>query len=220
MFNPSKINLFRYHAPVEVLGPGKRAVIWVQGCPFSCRGCIVPESWSEDTGEAIAVSELAEWILEQPDDIEGITLSGGEPMEQAQSLTQLINIVRQNRDMGVVCYTGYLWEELQQNGTQEQHTLLSNIDLLIDGHYLEQQHDNLRWRGSRNQRLLPLTPRYADEVKHILAHGDNTAGIKVDLDANHQLAFTGVPHVPRFRETLEEKMRAKGVILKKISDQQ
>jgi anaerobic ribonucleoside-triphosphate reductase activating protein len=48
MFNPSKINLFRYHAPVEVLGPGKRAVIWVQGCPFGCSGCIVPESWSDD----------------------------------------------------------------------------------------------------------------------------------------------------------------------------
>ncbi|MCL2929712.1 MAG: radical SAM protein [Trichodesmium sp. MAG_R01] len=218
MSHNSKIKLFRYHAPVEVLGPNKRAVIWVQGCPFSCSSCIVPESWSQDAGKEITVSELANWVLQQPDNIEGITLSGGEPMVQASQLIQLINSVRQKRDVGVVCYTGYLWQELQKNGTNDQKALLSYIDLLIDGRYLEQQHDSLRWRGSRNQKLLVLTPRYANQVEQILAHEDHTSGVEFHLDANHQLAFSGVPHLPRFREILEEKMQAKGVVLQRTSE--
>lgn len=81
-------------------------------------------------------------------------------MLQANALANLITRIRQIKDLGVVCYTGYRWEHLQQYGSLAQQTLLQQIDLLIDGTYIEARHDHLLWRGSNNQRLLLLTKRY------------------------------------------------------------
>jgi len=63
---PSKLRIFERRSPVKVLGPYARAVIWVQGCDFGCKGCIVPESWDRDTGEEVDISELVTWVLNQP----------------------------------------------------------------------------------------------------------------------------------------------------------
>ncbi|MGA0199828.1 MAG: 4Fe-4S cluster-binding domain-containing protein, partial [Prochlorotrichaceae cyanobacterium] len=61
------LRIFRKQSPVQVLGPGKRAVIWVQGCPFACAGCIVPESWDVRSGEVVNIEDLCQWIQSQPD---------------------------------------------------------------------------------------------------------------------------------------------------------
>ena len=137
--DPSVLRIFRREAPVTVLGPGRRAVIWVQGCPFACKGCIVPESWSSQGGELISVADLAEWELAQ-EDIEGMTFSGGEPMEQADALCALVDVVRSSRDLGLVCYTGYRLETLQRQGSTAQRALLARTDLLIDGVYVAREH--------------------------------------------------------------------------------
>ena len=139
LINPN-LQIFRLHAPVQVLGSYRRAVIWVQGCAFACKGCIVPESWDSNGGETRTVDELTAWVLAQPD-IEGITLSGGEPMLQASILVALIDRLREQRDLGVVCYTGDRLERLQAYGTIAQRELLQRLDLLIDGIYIEAQHD-------------------------------------------------------------------------------
>jgi anaerobic ribonucleoside-triphosphate reductase activating protein len=81
-------------------------------------------------------------------------------MEQAQALIQLIDSVRTSSDLGVVCYTGYSWEYIRDRGTDEQKDFLTRIDLLIDGPYVQSLHAPLLWRGSSNQRLLPLSNRY------------------------------------------------------------
>ncbi|MCW3052632.1 MAG: hypothetical protein JWN14_1802, partial [Chthonomonadales bacterium] len=176
------LRIFRREAPVTVLGPGSRAVIWVQGCPFACRNCIVPESWEAEGGEQISVAELASWVLEQPE-IEGLTLSGGEPMAQAAALTQLIRQVVAQRDLSVVCYTGYTHEHLCGHGTPDQQRFLQHIDLLIDGVYLEQRHADLLWRGSANQRLICLSERYRELVATQTAKTDRSAGIEFFMDS-------------------------------------
>lgn len=206
----NSLRIFRRQSPVSVLGPGQRAVIWVQGCPFACSGCLVPESWTQSGGENWEIRELADWVMGQTN-IEGITLSGGEPMLQAEALLTLIHQIRQVRDLGIVCYTGYHWEDLRQHGTSAQQALLQQVDLLIDGPYLASHHGDLLWRGSSNQRLMPLTPRYRDQLAQQLTRGDRSAGLEFGVDLSGAFYFTGVPTLKNFRERLAAQMQHQGI---------
>jgi anaerobic ribonucleoside-triphosphate reductase activating protein len=206
------LRIFRRESPVSVLGPGRRAVIWVQGCPFACRNCIVPESWNAEDGEQVSVAELADWVAAQSE-IEGLTLSGGEPMAQAGTLTELVRQVRERRDLGVVCYTGYTYERLLAHGAPAQQELLAQIDLLIDGVYLTDRHADLLWRGSANQRLLCLSERYRETVRALTTEADRSAGIEFFMDAQGAVAFAGVPEQPGFREEFGARLAQFGIAL-------
>ena len=208
-----QLRIFRRQSPVRVLGPYQRAVIWVQGCDWGCRGCIVPESWSKTVGELVSLEDLQAWILAQPE-IEGITFSGGEPMLQADALTELVDRVRRERDLGVVCYTGFSRQRLEAQGTLAQRALLSRVDLLIDGLYRENQHGNLLWRGSSNQGLHLLTKRYRTVLATMLARGDVSAGLEFVSSTERELYFTGVPEQVGFRETFEAKLQSKGILVR------
>jgi len=203
------VHIHRFAAPISVLGPGQRAVIWVQGCPMACPGCLAPEAREFDGGIAMSVDELAGWVLGQPS-IEGITLSGGEPFSQVDALANLIDKVKEQDDYGVVCYTGYTWEALQEDSKND--ALLQRIDLLIDGPYREDQQDNLRWRGSRNQRLLSLSPRYQSFIEQIGGE-DNTAGMQFFLDTHGVPWYAGVPPLRNFRQAFETQLQAHGINL-------
>jgi anaerobic ribonucleoside-triphosphate reductase activating protein len=210
---PATLRLFRHDAPVHVLGPGARAVVWVQGCPFHCPGCIVPESWDSAGGYELPVDELAAWALAQPG-LDGLTLSGGEPLAQAAALAELVRQVRAARDLSVLCYTGYRLGDLEHRGTPEQRALLAQCDILIDGPYIRSQHADLRWRGSRNQRVVALTERHRAEVEALGAveGGDRGAGLELTLDTAG-LGFAGVPPRPGFREEFVRRMEQRGIRL-------
>ena len=209
------LRIFRTFSPVKVLGPGKRAVIWVQGCSFACPGCIVPESWSAEGGEEVTITELVNWILLQ-EDIEGITLSGGEPLQQSAGLISLIEQIREVKDLGIMCFTGYKLGYLREKGSAEQKQLLGLIDLLVDGTYIEAQHGDLRWRGSQNQRLLSLTTRYRDIIEELAnsPEQDITAGLELGVENDTEVYYTGVPNQPGFRAKFESQLRQRGIILK------
>lgn len=194
------------------MGPGLRAVIWVQGCSLGCPGCISVDSWGSSEGESMLVSDLASWVEAQTG-IEGITLSGGEPMQQAAALNLLIKRVRLTRELGVVCYTGYTYEYLNRSGNPEQMNLLAAVDLLIDGRYVAAKHANLRWRGSSNQRLIALTDRYRDTVKAIEEGQDMSAGLEFSMDADGSLIYVGVPPVQGFEAEFERLLQNRGIRL-------
>ena len=205
----NKIRIFEHRSPVKVLGPYSRAVIWVQGCDLGCNGCIVPESWDRNAGEEVYISELVAWVLNQPN-IEGVTLSGGEPMLQAEALSVLIDRLREVKDLGVVCYTGHRLEHLKSQGDISQNNLLTKIDLLIDGVYSEKLQDNLLWRGSSNQRLLVLSDRYRDFLETQSAH---SAGLEFFFNETGEVGFSGVPAQPNFRQEFESRMSQRSVIV-------
>ena len=203
----------------DVLGPGLRAILWVQGCPQRCAGCIAPEGWSTKAGERTTAGAAAQWILSQPG-IEGITLSGGEPMMQAAALAECIRLVRLERDLGVICFTGFVlpWRDKGLPGprlrmTARRRELLSMIDLLIDGPYVAELHGDLLWRGSKNQRLLPLSPRYLDVLSHLTAQTDRSAGLAFTLDGEGRPQVIGVPARPGFRREMERLLARRGVLL-------
>lgn len=121
---------------------------------------------------------LLQWILTTPD-IEGITLLGGEPMEQAEELALLAKAVRL-AGLSVLCFTGYTLEEIQNAGNADMHALLVQTDLVIDGPYVKEQRDLRRpWVGSSNQRYHFLTERYNI---HDVENCRNRLEIRLDKD--------------------------------------
>ena len=139
-----------------VLGPGNRYVIWTQGCPFHCDGCITPKSQPISEEKQVCVYDLADDILSRPQ-IDGITISGGEPFLQAAVLADLIDIVLKKRpEITAISYTGYVMEDLLWPDAKR---LIAKLDLLIDGPYVQTLNDNKGLRGSSNQRFHFLTTR-------------------------------------------------------------
>ena len=145
------------------LGPGYRSVLWVQGCPFSCKGCIAPD-WTKPGGTPYSIEEVVNLVLADPL-IEGLTISGGEPMLQAAVLYKLLKILKQSRkEFNVICFTGFLYKNLIQKPPNPiVPKFLEEIDVLIDGPYIEKLNDNIGLRGSANQKIYYLTDKLSQE---------------------------------------------------------
>lgn len=166
-------------ASTTALGPGRRFVIWLQGCKRRCYGCASPEFQPLDGGTRISVDQLLDKIVESTD-IDGLTVSGGEPMLQKEALSSLLHKVREKRpDLSVILFTGYLLEDFQSDVSRD---VLDCIDLLIDGEYYHEQNDDMGLRGSANQRLHFLTSRLTSHKEELETgkrkydmhlHGDN-----------------------------------------------
>ena len=156
------LNLASYVPETKSLGPGIRAAIWVQGCPFSCPECIAPEWIPIRKSNYVQVNQLAKEIITSRN-INGITISGGEPLLQAKPLSSLLNKLRSFRDLDVICFTGFTYEDLLQlpvNSHERQ--LLNLVDVLVDGPYIAGLNNNLGLRGSSNQRIIHLTNRLSN----------------------------------------------------------
>ena len=137
-------------------GPGLRCVVFVQGCPHHCPGCQNPQTWPFEGGELTTPSALRERIEATVLDT-GVTFSGGEPFAQAAALANLAQMLRPRYD--VACYTGYLFEALLARAEADEgvRRLLNNIDILVDGPFVEARKDRLLlFRGSANQRILDV----------------------------------------------------------------
>ncbi len=155
-----QIRISWYTPATECLGMGKRFAVWVQGCYKCCKNCIAKQLQSTKGGELKSVAELADEIVSLS--IDGISISGGEPFLQARELANLLKLVKEKRpELGVITYTGYLYEELKDD--EYAKPFLSRIDILVDGAYVEELDDGAPMRGSSNQRVLFLTDRYSNE---------------------------------------------------------
>jgi anaerobic ribonucleoside-triphosphate reductase activating protein len=160
-FNPSDhklLNLAAFVPQTSVLGPGSRAGVWVQGCTFVCPGCIAPEWKPQQVNQLTSVKELAERILAE--EVDGITLSGGEPFLQAPALAELMRLIREQREINCITFTGFTYSALKH--TPQAKVLLDQVDLLVDGSYVASRNPGVGMRGSDNQRFHFLTDRLAD----------------------------------------------------------
>lgn len=130
------INMYHFLPHVKVLGPGIRSVLWVQGCPFECDGCIAQGSHDMHSSQEILVSDLAKKIIDQKD-IEGITISGGEPFIQAQQIKLLIKTIKEYRpELSVMIFTGFTYQMLLNH--RDNREILIQTDILVDGLYAKQ----------------------------------------------------------------------------------
>ena len=136
-------------------GPGLRYAVFVQGCSHNCPGCHNPESQPAEGGtETRLVDLLAD--IRANGLVHNVTLSGGEPFEQAEACAALAAELKRE-GYGIWCYTGYLYEDLAAQDDVAIQQLLDNIDVLVDGPFVESRKSlELKWCGSSNQRLIDL----------------------------------------------------------------
>jgi anaerobic ribonucleoside-triphosphate reductase activating protein len=151
--------------PVEVLGPGKRIGIWVCGCRRRCRDCANPELWDADERREVdmeTIFRMLSSILTERE-VDGITISGGEPFLQTEELDMLVSFL-QNYTDDILIFTGYrraVLEKRKRLGAQTQH-ILGTVAVLVDGPYIREKNDAHPLRGSQNQNIY-----YRDEqIRH------------------------------------------------------
>jgi len=174
-------------------GPGARAVIWVQGCTLGCPGCFNAPTHPTKGGEVISVDSLFERILTTQGTIEGITISGGEPLQQMAAVARLIERVKAETRLSVVLFSGFSWEELTRMGQSQQVNspdyplpLLKNVDVLIAGRYVQQFHLARDLRGSSNKTLHFLTDRYTASDMEAVPLGE------IVLTAEGEIIMSGI----------------------------
>jgi anaerobic ribonucleoside-triphosphate reductase activating protein len=136
-------------------GPGLRFTVFTQGCPHRCEGCHNPETHDPDGGSESSVEEVVKQMLSNPL-TDGVTLSGGEPFAQAGDCAQIAEAA-QKAGLNVWAYTGYTFEYLFNLNSYDTNKLLNLIDVLVDGRFiLAERSLNIKWRGSKNQRLIDV----------------------------------------------------------------
>lgn len=138
-------------------GEGWRSVIFVGGCPHRCEGCQNPQTWDYNYGEPVTDIQIyVDKILKNKRLIDGLTISGGEPFQE-RNVEPLLALIKplKKEGLNVWCYTGYQYEDLLKNPKYE--TLLKEIDVLVDGPFLKEEFcPNIKFRGSKNQRILDI----------------------------------------------------------------
>ena len=157
--------------PVTALGPGNRLVLWVAGCSRHCKGCANPELWQQHPYQKISPSRLSNYVYSlKEQSIEGITISGGEPFDQAGELAEFLELLPGEDTRDVLVFTGYKIEELRNDPRYQP--FLKKIDVLIDGAYIEELNDNeAPLRGSVNQRIHYLNPSVKEKYEAYMEAG-------------------------------------------------
>ena len=164
--------------PDQNNGDGLRVVLWLSGCSHHCFHCQNPQTWDANSGILFDKSAKEELFRELGKDyISGLTLSGGDPLHEANldGVLELVNEIRLScPNKSIWIYSGYTWEECQpfnedgilkpnnfapnlQNILKKRYEIISQCDVMVDGRYIDSQRDiTLKWRGSNNQRVIDI----------------------------------------------------------------
>ena len=182
----------------KVNGPGLRYVIWTQGCSKGCVGCFNPLTWSFESNKILTPFQIFEDI-KNFEDIDGVTISGGDPLEQEDILDLLMLLWSLNLRKGIILYTGYSLDEINKNSYLRK--CLSYIDVLIDEKFEEDKKTYIGPAGSMNQNVLYFSSKISEEEMKM------DQGVEILLDGNN-VSVTGFPHLDR------KVLKNFGVILK------
>ena len=206
------LRLTRAHFPVTALGPGVRLGIWLQGCLLACPGCIARDTWNPDGGTAVGVDVLLDDVRRAIDaGTDGITVSGGEPLEQARPLAALLHGVRElsaatPAPFDILLYTGYELAELAAS----QREAAALADALITGRYVVAAPTRLIWRGSANQQLRLQTPLGRSRYAPYLDYQPDAPPIQVETGPDGDAWWVGVPNNPHTSNGIEARLKAVG----------
>lgn len=179
--------------PVTTLGPHNRIVVWTQGCTKHCEKCENPDLWElpPDSSDELSVHEIATLLINcaQTQQVRSITFSGGDPLEQAADLFDLLSLIRPYYQ-DILIYTGYTYDELTTLfGFENMKTFQQLCDVLVDGRYVDALNDNCSGlRGSTNQtihyfnqNLRPLYEDYLAQGRTISNYAVGTSVVSVGI---------------------------------------
>ncbi|GHJ48964.1 radical activating enzyme [Catellatospora sp. TT07R-123] len=213
------LRLTRAHFPVTALGYGTRLGIWLQGCPLACPGCIAKDTWDPDGGTAVGVGELLGDVRRAiAAGADGVTVSGGEPLEQAAPLAAFLLGVRElaaaaGSGFDVLLYTGFEPAELDA----DRRAAADLADVLITGRYVVTEPTGLIWRGSANQRMLLQTPLAELRYAAYLDHEPDTPPIQVETTSDGRAWWVGVPNRPGTKQEVESALASLGYTVESVS---
>jgi anaerobic ribonucleoside-triphosphate reductase activating protein len=140
-------------------GPGERFTIWSQGCALACPGCFNPQTHAAAHGTTRTVGDLLGEVLNEPG-IEGVTLTGGEPLEQPEAVAAFCAELRANSDLGVIVLTGFTRAEIEAD--PDRAAAVAATDLVVAGRYNRRRPLGAGLRGSANKIYWDLTGRYRE----------------------------------------------------------
>jgi len=167
-------------------GDGLRTVIFISGCKHGCAGCFSRHTWSFQAGKPFTEKLQQQLIDEMKQNplLDGITIAGGDPFFSAIEVSSFVQEVRQQLShFSIWIYSGYTWEELNTSSIEGVQTLLNQCDILIDGPFVESQRDvSLRYRGSRNQRIIDIQ-QSAIQQKPVLCQSSDIGYKSADITA-------------------------------------
>ena len=146
------LRVLRIIEGTSVDGTGLRTSIYFAGCANRCEGCHNPQSWDESNGREMSEDELMDAIVTAD---MNVTFTGGDPLYNPRPVASLARRIKSETDKTVWCYTGYTFEEVLAD--PELRAVLDGVDVLVDGRYVAAERDtSLRFRGSRNQRIIDV----------------------------------------------------------------
>lgn len=214
-----KLSINKAHFPVTVLGPGRRIGIWFQGCSIGCKGCVSQDTWPRDPGRDMSLAHLIAWCKQTSGgNVDGITLSGGEPFDQPQGLKGLLQALHLWRrqaglDFDILCYSGYPYARLQQRHAP----LLALLDALIPEPYVDTLPLSHRWRGSANQTLVALSDRGRTRYDAFIEAPADPADKRLQVMNDGQRVWVvGIPDRGDMA-ALENQCETRGVQLAEVS---
>ncbi|WP_018655776.1 4Fe-4S single cluster domain-containing protein [Actinomadura flavalba] len=217
--------LAKAHFPVTALGPGVRAGIWTQGCTLHCHGCLSRDTWDADPAKEVPVEAVLGWLASLPEPLHGVTISGGEPFQQPTALLALVRGIRAWRDgrpretmpLDILVYSGYVYSRLSRSA--ESREILEACDAVIAGPYVDRLNPagghtgrgSLLWRGSANQRVVPLSPLGAERYGPAAGNDTQEAGPRMQVSVDEgpegrRVYYIGIPRrgdMEHLSETLD-----------------
>lgn len=211
---PVEMGISRLHWPVTTLGYGRRVGIWFQGCSIRCKGCCSQDAWAADVTSVTTVDAVMRWIDGLPvHEVDGFTISGGEPFDQPAALLCLLEALRGTYcirgDRDILLYSGYSWQRLQTRHAD----VVRLADAVISEPY-EAGRPSAFLRGSDNQSIhlrseLART-RYGPDLS-----GKCQDSIQILYDGR-ELWMIGIPR-PGDLDRLQERLEKCGVSLRDAS---
>ena len=190
----STINISQSIPATEAEGPGLRYAIWVQGCSLRCVGCCNPHMFTSTAKNEKKIDDIIEDIknsLLQNPTLEGISILGGEPVEQPDALYELVKKV-QSLNLSVMVFTGTYYDDIQKD--PKTNRFLEYCDILIDGPFEQNnpEHEgfNRKWIGSQNQNIYILSQRYLHLQGKNWPQDKNTVEIRM---YNGEITINGFP---------------------------
>lgn len=163
-------------------GPGVRGVVWVQGCDLGCPGCFNPETHAGGGDRHEVDALVARFASDET--IEGVTISGGEPLQQPEGVLALVSGLRQRTALSILVFSGYTVDEIRAQPLGP--AILDQLDVIVDGRYRSGERHAIAMRGSANQRIHCLTERYT------VAEVEATPEAEIRIDPAGNIVMSGV----------------------------
>ncbi|MDR1440872.1 MAG: radical SAM protein [Bifidobacteriaceae bacterium] len=208
-----KIEINRLLAPVTALGPGRRLALWVQGCDLRCQGCASRDTWDRGAGTVTDTAALAALMAGSITEhgLDGITITGGEPLQQAEPLAELLSRVRAHaglESIHVLMFTGYAWPAARRRAER----LWDLVDGFVCGPYRLDRPPKAGGDplvASANQRVIHLRPPAANPP------WPKTVELQMMIDGD-DLLMVGLPG-PGDLDRIRQRLADRGVALEAVS---